>query len=467
MTANELVPPWLRRGRSAAGCAILAAAILTTSAAGADTPAASSPPSQVSPKRPLPDYDGRGAEPTDAGDVALWIPRVVLSPLYLVSEYVIRWPLSIAIPAAEHAEVPRKLYDFFTFGPEHKAGFAPVGMVDFGFNPSIGVYAFWNDAGFAGDNWHTHVEVWPDDWLAGSVTDHVQIDPRQAAQLRIEGIRRPDHVFYGIGPDTRQSAQSRYGEDVVDGNATYEWRFWRASRIRAGAGIRAARLYDGHYGTDPSLVEETRTGAFAPPPGFGAAYTMEVNRVLLALDTREPWPASGSGLRAELEAEQDGEIGPSHPSAWVRTGASAGAYLDLNQRGRVFGVSLATLFVDPIGGGPIPFTELASLGGDGSMRGYYPGRLVDRSAAVAAAHYLWPIGPWLAGTIEAAVGNVFDEHLQGFRPGRLRFSGDIGLSSQGNGDYPLELTFGMGTETFERGGQVDSFRATLSVNHGF
>ena len=101
------------------------------------------------------------------------------------------------------------------------------------------------------------------------------------------------------------------------------------------------------------------------------------------------------------------------------------------------------------------------------MRGYYPGRLVDRSATAAALHYVWPVAPWLGGSIETAVGNVFDAHLAGFRPGRLRFSGSLGLSTLGTGDYPLELIIGCGTETFEHGGQVDSFRLGLSANHGF
>jgi hypothetical protein len=144
-----------------------------------------------------------------------------------------------------------------------------------------------------------------------------------------------------------------------------------------------------------------------------------------------------------------------------------GSYLDLNQRGRVISLSVTTLFTDPLGDRPVPFTELASLGGDPPMRGYYPGRLVDRSAIAAMAHYMWPIGPWLDGTMRAAVGNVFDEHLQGFRPGRLRFSGDIGISSVGVGEYPIELIFGLGSETFEQGAEIDSFRATLAVNHGF
>jgi hypothetical protein len=434
--------------------------------ASAETPVAPTAPSEPSPKRPVPDYDGRGSEPTTAGDVALWVPRIVLSPLYLVSEYVIRWPLSVVIPAAERADVPRKVYNLLTFGPGHEIGVVPVGYYDFGFNPSIGLYAFWNNAGFAGDDWHAHVEVWPSDWLAGSLTDRVQIDSRRMVQIRVEGIRRPDHVFYGTGPDTLQSNQSRFGEDRLDGGVVYEWRFWRASRVRTGTGVRTVDLYDGHFGNDPSLTAEASTRAFAVPTSFGQGYTAEYNLAFFELDTRTP-SRPGSGVRAEFQAEQGSDLRQAPASGWIRYGGSAGAYLDLNQRGRVVGVAVTTLFADPLGDRAVPFTELASLGGDGPMRGYYPGRLVGRSAATAALHYVWPIGPWLGGTIESAVGNVFDEHLLGFRPGRLRFSSDIGIGTASASDYPLELTFGVGSETFEHGGTIDSFRLTLSASHGF
>ncbi len=98
------------------------------------------------PKRAVPDYDGRGPPPTTPGDVALWVPRVALFPLYVTSEFVIRRPLGALIVAAERSNVPRWLYDFFAFGPAHKSGFAPIAMIDFGFNPSVGVYVFWDDA---------------------------------------------------------------------------------------------------------------------------------------------------------------------------------------------------------------------------------------------------------------------------------------------------------------------------------
>jgi hypothetical protein len=55
----------------------------------------------TSPKRQTPDYDGRPDPPPTAGEGALWIPRVLLFPPYVVSEYVIRRPLGALVTAAE------------------------------------------------------------------------------------------------------------------------------------------------------------------------------------------------------------------------------------------------------------------------------------------------------------------------------------------------------------------------------
>lgn len=421
----------------------------------------------VSPRRPVPDYDGRGPAPTRPGDVVLWVPRILLSPTYVVSEYVLRLPLSVAIPAAERTDLPRKVYDFFTFGPEHKAGFTPIGLVEFNFNPSVGVYAFWDDVGLKGDDLRLHVEVWPDDWLAGSITQRIVLDDKRTLQLRVSGLRRPDKVFYGTGPASLQADQSRYGVQRVDAGAAYEWRFWRSSQIQTMAGVRDVSTYDGHYGGDPTLTQEAAGRAFAVPYGFGHEYTAEYNHVLAAVDTRAHVSPLGSGLRMELAGEQGSDLRSAPASGWIRYGATAAGYLDVNGFGRILGLSVTTIFVDPLGSQPVPFTELAYLGGDHPMAGYYEGRLRDRSAAVVTATYSWPIGPWLDGRLEAAVGNVFSAHLAGFDAGLLRFSGAFGLSVAGLQDAPLELLFGLGSETFDHGGQIDSVRVSLGVPHTF
>jgi hypothetical protein len=435
--------------------------------AGAAQQPLASEPAAPSPKRPIPDYDGRGRPPTTPGEAALWVPRVLLSPAYLVTEYAVRRPLSVAIPAAERADLPRKVYDFFTFGPEHKGGVVPALFVEFNFNPSVGVYAFWDDAGFPGNHLRLHAEAWPTEWVGGSLTQRIVLDSARTWQLRLSGVRRPDLVFYGTGPSSVQSSQSRYGEDLVEASALYDWRFWRSSRIQTGLGVRYRNVYDGHYAGDPALTQEAATGAFSIPDGFGQAYTAVYDRVVAVLDTRVPAARLGSGARLELAAEQGSDVGRSPASGWIRYGATAAGYVDITGRARVLGLSVTVLFTDPLGSRPVPFPELAYLGGDHPMPGYFAGRLMDRSAAVATASYSWPVAPWLDGHVEVGAGNVLGTRLAELDRGRLRFSAALGLSLAGPWDAPLELLVGLGTETVSQGAKIDAARVMLGVPHTF
>ena len=79
---------------------------------------------------------------------------------------------------------------------------------------------------------------------------------------------------------------------------------------------------------------------------------------------------------------------------------------------------------------------------------------------------VWPIAPWLGGTMEAALGNVFGQHLQGFQPDLLRYSGDIGITTVGVGEFPSRPS-SVAVRRRSRRGRMDSVRATLSVAHGF
>jgi hypothetical protein len=424
-----------------------------------------------SPKRAMPDYDGRGETPTTAGEVALWIPRVLLSPLYLVTEWILRRPIGAGLSAAERANLPNILYNFFAFGPDHKAGIAPIVFVDFGFNPSIGLYGFWNDAGFKGNDLSVHVDFWPTDWIGGSVAEKIHFHKKDSVQLKVLGIRRPDHVFYGTGPSSLESNQSRYAQDKIDGSVTFDFPLWRSSRIDTGVGVRSSTFGNGHYGRDPGILQKAAAGAFALPDGFARGYTATYSDVLVALDSRRPFPASGSGVRIEAQAEQGSDVRQDPGSGWIHYAAGAGGFWDVNGHRRVLSLSATTMFSDPLGNRPVPFTELVTVGGDvaapgaftGQMPGFFPGRLVDRSAAVATLRYKWPLGPWLAGSIQGAVGNVFGEHLSGFEPKLLRFSGAIGVESDSSPDSSFELVFGVGTETFDHGGQVDSIRLAVGI----
>jgi len=445
------------------------------------TVALSTVAAKASEKRKLPEYGGRDPDPATPGDVALWVPRVALAPAYVVFEYGVRRPIGAGISGAERAHLPETLYNFFFFGPDHKAGIAPIAFFDLGFRPTIGLYTFWDDAFFPGHDLSLRGSFGGTDWLAGAFQDRVTLANGDFVRLRLAGVRRPDHAFFGIGPDTVQSNRSRYGERRLEGVLTASLPLGHSCLVEASLGVRSIDTYEGHYGGDPGLAARVATGAYPTPFGFDSGYTAVTTRLVGAFDTRQPLPAPGSGFRLELEGEQSTDVRRSPGGLeWVRYGAEAGAFLDLNGRNRVLSLSVGALFADPIGHQPIPFTELISVAardpwmnddpmasGTGPMQGFYPGRLLDRSAAVATLRYTWPIWVWLDGSIQAATGNVFGEHLENFEWSRLRLAGAVGVQSSSARAEAFQLLIGVGTETFERGTKLDSVRLTVGINNGF
>jgi hypothetical protein len=418
-------------------------------------------------KRPVPDYDGRGAPPTKPSRVALWVPRILLSPLYFVSEFVVRRPLGFVVTAAEKAELPSTLYNFFAFGPDHKAGIVPIAFIDFGLSPSVGLYAFWDDAGFDGHDLRLRGSTWGPDWLAGTATERFRFSERRNLTLTATAIRRPDYAFYGIGPDTRESSLSRYASDSVDARVLNQHGFLLSSFIETTAGYRGVSFGPGKFGKDPSLDENVQEGRFEEPPGYREGYRGGFAGARLVLDSRDPKHVSATGARLDVDAEHGTDLGNRPGGAWLRYGGTLGGFWDLTDNGRVVSLALTGLFSDPVGSQPVPFTELVTLGGPGLMPGFREGRLRDRSALVATLRYTWPIWIWLNGSLQAATGNVFGKHLEGMRLERSRFSAALGIEANSSRDSIFQALVGVGSETFESGGELNSLRFTLGARSGF
>ena len=428
---------------------------------------APAPPGGESPKRAVPDYDGRGDEPTTAGDVALWIPRVILSPLYFVSEYVIRRPLGWLLTTAEQKQWPAAIVNFFTFGPDKTAGVFPTFFLDLGFRPSVGIYAYWNDLLGKGNHLRMHFSTFGADWLQGSVADKIPIGKDSFFDLRFEGTHRPDFLFYGLGPRSLNDNRSRFGVDRLQVKPVFETMWWRGSRVTIEGGVRYVDFRDDSCCEDPSLQTQLNRGVFAaPPPGYVDGYTAAFSRGEFTVDTREAQPASQTGVRVEVEIEQGSNVRRSTDN-WVKYGGSIGGFVDIHDN-RTVSLSLTTLFVDPLSANAtIPFTEQVVLGGSGPMRGFLYGRLIDRSAAVATLKYRWPIWVFLDGTIQGAIGNVFGPQLEGFDPKLFRVTANLGVETIGTADNTFEILVGMGTETIDHGLQVNSFRFLFGTNRGF
>lgn len=417
-------------------------------------------------KRRLPQYRGR-APATKLADTALWVPRVALFPAYVVSEYVIRRPLGFAITEAERAELPAALYDFFAFGPDHKAGIVPVAFVDFGFNPSIGLYSFWDDVGFNGHDLRLSGSTWGEHWLSGTLTERFRFSDSRSLTLTGSLLRRPDFAFYGIGPDTREAALSRYSADKAEARAVFRGYYWRASSVETTFGYRGMRFGPGHYDEDPSIEVASRSGAFALPFGYDAGYRAVFSGLRCALDTRHLKGGTESGLRVEVESEQAAITSSDLPSGWLRWGGSVGGFLDLDGRSRVVSLTWSATSVEALGSSPVPFTELASLGGVERLPGFRAGRLFGPSAMTTTLRYAWPIWMWLDGSLQVGFGNVYGTHWRGLDWGRTRLSTAIGVESNSSRDSIFQLLVGFGTETFDNGAAINSIRVVAGVRHGY
>jgi len=112
------------------------------------------------PKREVPDYDGRGNQDADAGSWALWIPRIVLSPLYVANEYVLRRPIGAVVRHAERERWADSVVQLFTFGEGGKSLIVPTALYDFGLLPSVGFYYSGDDIVTDGNQLRLHAATW-------------------------------------------------------------------------------------------------------------------------------------------------------------------------------------------------------------------------------------------------------------------------------------------------------------------
>jgi hypothetical protein len=421
--------------------------------------------SPTSPKRATPDYEGRPPPPPSVGDIAVWVPRVLLFPPYVVSEFIIRRPLGALVTTAERNNWAATLIDFFTFDPQHKSGLVPTAFFDFGLEPSAGLYFFWNDALFAGHDLRAHASYFGDDWVAVAASERFHTGRTSGMALDVRWVRRPDYEYFGEGPRTRQSASSRYLAMTLDAGPSWVQHIAPGITYGARAGARTNDFRDRGFRGDPSVDRSVAAGRFATPARYVDGYTAIYERLELTLDSR-PSEGPESGVRATGHVEHGTDVRASPATSWVRYGGTVGASTDVWAR-RTFTLSATAEFADPVHGGPIPFTEEVVWGGDEPLSGYIPGRFHGRSAAAGSLTYTWPIWVWLEGRMGASVGNVFDVGLRDFRPGLLRASAGIGIQSTGSPDHRLELLVGFGTQTFDQGGRVDSFRLVIGGTHGF
>lgn len=449
-------------------------------------------------KRTPPDYDGRPDE-TSVGEDMLWIPRVIFFPVYVVTDFVIRRPLGFIVMAVERNDVVGEVIDIFTFGPHDNAGLVPTAFVDFGLRPSFGIYHFYDDFLAPHNNLRATFATGGEKWLKASVTDRIPLALRRdeageeevatSLSVSLSGLVRPDLLFYGTGPSSRERDEARYEMRTMGGAVGIQHAFTKVNTLHAWAGARRYTFNDGEC--DRTLVPSadtgqllsrcaTRTvservadGEFAMPNGFTEPSTIVNTGIRVALDSRDPWPAAGSGVAVEAKGEFG--IRPGNAlTAWIAYGGALAGFLDLTGTRRILSLTVDVRLVDAIDpDAGVPFTELIGakrlddVPDLDLMRGFRPGRLTGESSTVATVEYSWPIWSFLDGTLQAAVGNVWGRRFESFDPEKLRFSFAGGIRTPNRRDHTFNFLVGFGTAPFEDGAAVEGPRVVLGTTTGF
>lgn len=441
----------------------------------------SQPPGKPGERRAPPGYALPPAPA--AGSELLWVPRIVFFPVYVLTEYVVRWPLVRAGSYAEQQHWPQHVVDFFTFGPNNQAALWPVFHFDLGFRPWAGLSFSWDDALLQDNALHARAEVGGADAYRLSVQDSLTLP--EGGRVAVQGRlwQRPDLAFWGLGP--RSGGEPlRYSVQVLEGALSASLRGWRSSELAVGMELSQRRFDTGSSALgDDSLDAGVASGRLPQLPPGSRGYVRITPRARAALDTRRARlvPAErhrdydsppGTGLRlaahGNYSLDVDGSYEPGTARSWVGYGGVAAAYLDLTGTQRTLGLSLSADFVHPLdGGAQAPFSEQPALGGAEPMPGLRSRRLVGPSAVAARLHYRWPIWVSLDGSANAALGNVFGPELAGFEPALLRGSFALGVRSIGSQEGSFELLLGAGTDTLRNGADIEEVRFAIGTSSAF
>jgi hypothetical protein len=419
-------------------------------------------------RREVPDYDGRPPAPATPAEKAVWIPRLLLSPFYLIAEYVLRRPLGFIVSHIEEAELPERALHFFRFGPDERFTLAPFFSYELGFHPNVGLLFRARDVGAEGHSISAIGAFGGVRWYAGRVTEsYAPPGTAWTFALSVQAISRPDGLFYGLGQDVSPSNKARYHWVGTEASLGASREFFRSSVASLRAGYRYRR-FDDRVNGRISIEDRIAQGRIdALPPGYVSGYSLLFAEARVVIDSRRPRPAPGSGGRIELAATVADDLrgGPS-TSAFIVYAGSASGFLDLTGANHVLELTASVIFSDAFRG-TIPFTELPTLSGNGPLTGFKRSYLIGESGAVLSLSYNWPVAAYLDGRLTFGVGNVFDGHLEGFAPSRLRMSTNIGVAAVSRRDYLLTATFGFGTDELGDGPNIQSVRVLVGATRDF
>ncbi|CAN5787622.1 hypothetical protein BH11MYX2_BH11MYX2_02110 [soil metagenome] len=418
---------------------------------------------KLTPKRPVPVYDGRAEEGTSGFDVLHTAGRVVLFPAYIAVNYGIRWPIGKLITWVEGSHGVKHFVNAWFLGPpSKKPQFLPIAFYDFGFQSSLGVRMLWEN-GFAtpGSKFSLKLGFGGRDFYRADVAVRLALPYRLRAWGEFSIRHRDDQQFYGIGPRSPDAAAARYADTRGSVMFAFGW-----NQLNAFVQSAATAATTSHFNDDPSIEDQVAAGRIDRlPAGYNELLISQRAGVRIALDSRSSKQIeSGGRLDATIERVHNTDYGN-----WTHYDIRAGGALKLDKVGEhLLDIRARIELIEAAHLDQVPFMELASIGGTANLRGFAHGRGRDASSVELMVDYQWPLAAWLDATLYAAAGNVFGENLGGFYAGQLRGSLGLGLGLAGlTAERQIELWSALGFEPFDQGIDISNFRLVLGYSYDY
>jgi hypothetical protein len=380
-------------------------------------------------------YRGRATDDAVAEGL-LWLPRRVLMPVYVLTEFGLRRPIVAVAAFADRHDIGPWVEHVMNPTPDFRWG--PTFNIDFSARSLFGAAATLRNAGLPGNELSAGLAGGGESTWEASAQDRM-VSRGAAFGARFYLLMRPDRSFFGLGP---RSGTQRvyYAISRVDAELFAGMDLGHHAKATVSEGFRFQSVRAG----DPPSIDTAFPFAALPVtrPTDLARASLD-----LTLDSRATREQSG-GARLVMQGAYARDLAAPGAVSFVSTSVDAQAAAEVMRPDRVLVGRVMFRDSAPLAGGSVPFAELSTLGGEDHV-GFVPGRFRAEAATMAELSYRYPFAYYLDVKWTASAGNVFARDLSDFALERLTAS--LGMSARVRRVpvFPLELGFGVGSSRFE------------------
>ncbi len=463
MRASDNMPSGRRPRRSDDGAklgltALVVAAVVATllpATPGAGARAQSIAPGQQATEAAEPDPGAaRGYErpPGHAAErSALLLPRVILLPLR-IGLHVVTVPVRTVAGMMSSSGLPERA----ARGLRADKYFIPVAGLD----PSLGA-----NAGFRAGHispFHdrgcvTYRAAW------GGTKEQVYALTMRSREMRAKGWTYrltakweviPDHNYFGIGNSTPYAARTYYTEEKYLFLGTLGYAPSRSLRFDLTLSHHRSLISRAAYIEPPEKSIEERFPTERQAPGLHLDPQSYWVELAATLDRRNAVGRPTRGWLAEIYAGHARGAGLDGTD-YNRYGAELSGYIPLGA-GRVLALRVTGEEARTNSVEPIKLTELISLGGRSTLRGYVEDRFIDNAAVTGTAEYRYQIAPFAEACLFADFGKVMPRLLD-FDTDNIHRSWGGGLRIATNDQFLFRVQAAWSDETYVILGTLESF----------